>query len=187
MWPYHPELLETPVPRYTSYPTAADFDVLPPCHYRTALERTEGDVSLYLHIPFCEQICFYCGCNTGKANKRKRLESYLRALHREIETVAALLPRGTRVRRIAFGGGSPNAIAPVEFLRLIDALTIQFEIDDPVFSIELDPRTAFTLDGETRCEQRVDRGRAIESLERAIMGGGPGGVLRLRHADPNSR
>ena len=130
MWPYHPELLETPVPRYTSYPTAADFDVLPPCHYRTALERTEGDVSLYLHIPFCEQICFYCGCNTGKANKRKRLESYLRALHREIETVAALLPRGTRVRRIAFGGGSPNAIAPVEFLRLIDALTIQFEIDD---------------------------------------------------------
>ncbi|KPM18295.1 MULTISPECIES: radical SAM protein [Sphingomonadales] len=141
MWPYHPELLETPVPRYTSYPTAADFDVLPACHYRTALERTEGDVSLYLHIPFCEQICFYCGCNTGKANKRKRLESYLRALHREIETVAALLPRGTRVRRIAFGGGSPNAIAPVEFLRLIDALTIQFEIDEPVFSIELDPRT----------------------------------------------
>ena len=129
------------MPRYTSYPTAADFDVLPACHYRTALERTEGDVSLYLHIPFCEQICFYCGCNTGKANKRKRLESYLRALHREIETVAALLPRGTRVRRIAFGGGSPNAIAPVEFLRLIDALTIQFEIDDPVFSIELDPRT----------------------------------------------
>ena len=125
MWPYHPELLETPVPRYTSYPTAADFDVLPPCHYRTALERTEGDVSLYLHIPFCEQICFYCGCNTGKANKRKRLESYLRALHREIETVAALLPRGTRVRRIAFGGGSPNAIAPVEFLRLIDALSQQ--------------------------------------------------------------
>jgi len=141
MWSYHPELLETPVPRYTSYPTAADFDVLPPCHYRAALERTEGDVSLYLHIPFCEHICFYCGCNTGKANKRKRLESYLRALHREIETVAALLPKGTRVRRVAFGGGSPNAIAPVEFLRLVDALTIHFEMDEPVFSIELDPRT----------------------------------------------
>ena len=141
MWPYHPELLETPVPRYTSYPTAADFDVLPACHYRSELERTEGEVSLYLHIPFCEQICYYCGCNTGKANKRKRLESYLRALHREIATVGALLPRGTRVRRVAFGGGSPNAIAPVEFLRLVDALTIHFEMDEPVFSIELDPRT----------------------------------------------
>ncbi len=141
MWPYYPELLETPVPRYTSYPTAADFDVLPACHYRTELERVQGDVSLYLHIPFCEQICFYCGCNTGKANKRKRLESYLHALHREIETVAALLPKGTRVRRVAFGGGSPNAIAPVEFLRLVDALTIQFDMDAPDFSIELDPRT----------------------------------------------
>ena len=141
MWPYYPELLETPVPRYTSYPTAADFDLLPACHYRTELERTQGDVSLYLHIPFCEQICYYCGCNTGKANKRQRLESYLRALHREIETVAALLPRGTRVGRVAFGGGSPNAVAPVEFLRLVDALTIHFEMDDPIFSIELDPRT----------------------------------------------
>ena len=141
MWPYYPELLETPVPRYTSYPTAADFDLLPACHYRAALERTRGEVSLYLHIPFCEQICFYCGCNTGKANKRQRLESYLRALHREIETVAALLPRGTRVGRVAFGGGSPNAIAPAEFLRLVDALATRFDMPDPVFSIELDPRT----------------------------------------------
>ena len=135
------DLLETPVPRYTSYPTAADFDVLPACHYRTELERTQGDISLYVHIPFCEQICFYCGCNTGKANKRQRLESYLRALHREIEAVGSLLRANTRVRRVAFGGGSPNAIAPVEFLRLVDALTIHFGMTEPVFSIELDPRT----------------------------------------------
>lgn len=141
MWPYHPELLETPVPRYTSYPTAADFDLLPACHYRSALERTEGEVSLYLHIPFCEQICFYCGCNTGKANKRQRLESYLRALHREIETVGALLPRATKIGRIAFGGGSPNAIGPVDFLRLVDGLHIHFNLDRPTYSIELDPRT----------------------------------------------
>ena len=141
MWPYYPELLETPVPRYTSYPTAADFDVLPACHYRAALERATGDVSLYLHIPFCEKICFYCGCNTGKANRQQRLESYLHALHREIETVAALLPQGTRVRRIAFGGGSPNAIAPDDFLRLVDALATHFDLDEPIHSIELDPRT----------------------------------------------
>ena len=157
MWPYYPELLETPVPRYTSYPTAADFDLLPACHYRSALERTEGEVSLYLHIPFCEQICFYCGCNTGKANRRQRLESYLHALHREIETVGALLPRGTHVRRVAFGGGSPNAIAPAEFLRLLDALAHHFELDDPIFSIELDPRTMSREWAQALCTAGVER------------------------------
>ena len=141
MWPYHPELLATPVPRYTSYPTAADFDLLPSCHYRAELERTQGDVSLYLHIPFCEQICYYCGCNTGKANRRQRLDSYLAALHTEIETVAAALPQGVRVRRVAFGGGSPNAIRPDDFMRLVETLNHHFDLTDPVYSIELDPRT----------------------------------------------
>lgn len=141
MWPYHPDLLATPVPRYTSYPTAADFGPLPPLAYRSALEGVEGEVSLYLHIPFCEKICFYCGCNTGKSNRSARLESYLAALHAEIATVAALLPRGTRVRRVSFGGGSPNAIAPDAFLGLVDDLARRFDLADPVWSVELDPRT----------------------------------------------
>ena len=161
MWPYHPELLATPVPRYTSYPTAADFDLLPSCHYRAELERTQGDVSLYLHIPFCEQICYYCGCNTGKANRRQRLDSYMATLHTEIETVAATLPKGVRVRRIAFGGGSPNAIRPADFMRLVDALHRHFDLIDPVYSIELDPRT-----------MTADWARAIGDvgIERASLG-----------------
>ncbi len=141
MWPYHPDLLATPVPRYTSFPTAADFGPLDPIAVRDAIEGVEGDVSLYLHIPFCEKICFYCGCNTGSAGRRQRLESYLVALHREIETIAALLPARTKVRRISFGGGSPNAIEPHEFLALVDAVRAQFDCVDPVLSIELDPRT----------------------------------------------
>ena len=141
MWPCHPDLLAAPVPRYTSYPTAGDFGALPPIAHRSALERVEGDVSLYLHIPFCEKICHYCGCNTGKANRSARLESYLAALHAEIATVAALLPQGTRVRRVSFGGGSPNAIAPAAFLALVDDLGRRFELADPVWSVELDPRT----------------------------------------------
>ena len=100
-----------------------------------------GDVSLYLHIPFCEKICWYCGCNTGAANRHQRLTSYLDALHREIALVAELLPSDARVKRIAFGGGSPNAIAPLEFVRLMDALALNFPLDDPLISIELDPRT----------------------------------------------
>ena len=141
MWPYHPDLLATPVPRYTSYPTAAEFGEIAPDAYRVALEGVRGDVSLYIHIPFCEKICFYCGCNTGASGRRQRLESYLSALHREIELIASLVPTEARVRRIAFGGGSPNAIAPVDFVRLIDSLTVNFQLADPVLSIELDPRT----------------------------------------------
>lgn len=141
MWPYHPDLLETPVPRYTSYPTAADFGQLPAGSIEQAIERSTGDVSLYLHIPFCEKICYYCGCNTGASGRRERVESYLTALHEEIEIVASLLPASARVRRIAFGGGSPNAIEPHEFIAIVDAINHHFRLHDAEWSIELDPRT----------------------------------------------
>ncbi len=141
MWTYHPELLTTPVPRYTSYPTAADFGALEEGTLERAIASVSGDVSLYVHIPFCEQICFYCGCNTGVSGKRARLEAYLAALHQEIATVASLLPHTARVRRIAFGGGSPNAIETGEFLALIEALHAHFPMGTPAVSIELDPRS----------------------------------------------
>jgi len=142
MWPYHPNLLATPVPRYTSYPTAAEFgDDIGPHDLADAISMATGEVSLYVHIPFCEKICWYCGCNTAAANRKQRLDSYMEALHREIALVAALLPANARVTRIAFGGGSPNALAPVDFVRLFDQLVIKFPLDAPTISIELDPRT----------------------------------------------
>lgn len=142
MWPYIPRLLETPVPRYTSFPTAAEFaEGLVQTDYEQELERLSGTISLYVHIPFCDKICWYCGCNTGAANKKQRLSSYLDALHREIELVAEKLPSGIKVGRISFGGGSPNAIAPVDFVRLYDAITLAFDLDNPVISLELDPRS----------------------------------------------
>lgn len=142
MWTYHPELLATPVPRYTSFPTAAEFgDSVGPEDFRAAVSTATGDISLYVHIPFCEKICWYCGCNTAAANRVQRLASYLDALHHEIALIAELLPAGARVRRIAFGGGSPNALSPVDFVRLFDQLTLKFPLEDPVVSIELDPRT----------------------------------------------
>ncbi len=142
MWSYYPELLETPVPRYTSFPTAAEFrpgvggeDVI------ARLESACDPVSLYLHIPFCEKICWYCGCNTGAANKTQRLSNYLDSLHREISLNGVRMGRESSVRRIAFGGGSPNAISPTDFVRLVDALTVHMPLDEPEWSIELDPRT----------------------------------------------
>ena len=141
MWTYFPDLLERPVPRYTSYPTAAEFGPMGADALETALAAVEGEVSLYVHIPFCREICWYCGCNTGAANKRPRLETYLESLHREIGLVARKLGRKARVTRVAFGGGSPNAITPTDFVRLVNDLTASFTLDDPAFSIEIDPRT----------------------------------------------
>jgi oxygen-independent coproporphyrinogen III oxidase len=161
MWTYHPDLLATPVPRYTSYPTAADFGPIETGRLEQAIGQAGGDVSLYLHIPFCEQICYYCGCNTGAAGKRTRVKTYLAALHQEIATVARLLPASARVRRIAFGGGSPNAILPSEFLALVESLHAHFPLDATAWSIELDPRS-----------MTAEWGRAIgeASITRASMG-----------------
>ena len=131
-------------PRYTSYPPAtrfrADFGGF---DARVELAGIPSDepLSLYAHVPFCKQLCWYCGCNTAAANKAQRLGSYLDALYREIALVAAQFPASARVRRIAFGGGSPNALNPVDFIRLFDELTLHFPLEDPVVSIELDPRT----------------------------------------------
>lgn len=142
MWPYHPELLATPVPRYTSFPTAAEFaDDVGEADLVGAVDTVTGDVSLYVHIPFCEKICWYCGCNTAAANRASRLTSYMDALYREIELVAERLPQATRVRRLAYGGGSPNALAPEDFVSLHAHLAKHFPLADPVVSVELDPRS----------------------------------------------
>lgn len=148
MWTYHPDLLARPVPRYTSYPTAADFvDSVGAAQYTRALDgiASATPLSLYVHIPYCEQICWYCGCNTGAANRKHRLTEYLTALRSEIAMVAKRLGGRGRVQHIAFGGGSPNAIAPVDFVRLLDRIMTVFGCSAPEISIEVDPRT-FTLE-----------------------------------------
>lgn len=143
-WTYHPDLLATPVPRYTSYPTAAEFsDKVGARELEAALAAIGPDqpISLYVHIPYCHEICWYCGCNTGAANKAQRLESYLETLRSEIELIAGKLGGRGRVRRIAFGGGSPNAISPQQFDELLASLRTAFLAHDAQLSIELDPRS----------------------------------------------
>ncbi|MGW8191921.1 oxygen-independent coproporphyrinogen III oxidase [Sphingomonas hankookensis] len=143
MWPYHPELLARPVPRYTSYPTAAEFgDGVGHADMAAALDAVDAnaDVSLYLHVPYCRAICWYCGCNTGAANRSARLDAYLNRLHAEIDMVAARLEGRGRIRRIAFGGGSPNAIAPSAFAALVAHLRGAFACEDASLSLEIDPR-----------------------------------------------
>jgi len=143
MWRYIPDVLATPVPRYTSFPTAAEFgDAVDAGDMEGALASVERDtpVSLYLHVPYCRQICWYCGCNTGAANRSTRLDAYLQRLGDEIDLIAARLAGQGRIARIAWGGGSPNAIAPEAFNRLNDRLLTAFDGAGAVGSIEVDPR-----------------------------------------------
>ena len=188
-WIYYPDLLARPVPRYTSYPTAAEFvEESFELRQRISLASLTGPVSIYLHIPYCEEICWYCGCNTGAANKRHRLTAYLEALHREIALVADMLDPSVHIEHIAFGGGSPNAVPPTEFVRLIDALVLAFRFVRPALSVELDPRT-LTRDwltairgiGVTRVslgvqtlnpavQEAIGRVQPIEMIERAVEG-----------------
>ncbi len=143
MWTYHPDLLAQPAPRYTSYPTAADFhEAVGPDDLDAALDgiADEAAVSLYLHIPFCRDICWYCGCDTGAANRSARLDAYLARLEQELAMVATRLEGRGRVRRIAFGGGSPNAMPPGAFLRLVEQIATRLPSDGSSLSVEIDPR-----------------------------------------------
>jgi oxygen-independent coproporphyrinogen III oxidase len=199
-WTYHSDLLATPVPRYTSYPTAAEFhDGVGERELADALAAVpeQAQLSLYLHIPYCQEICWYCGCNTGKANKASRLASYLDALHAEIMLVGRRLQGSGRVTRIAFGGGSPNAIPPAEFARLLDRLAAEFRLAQPELSVELDPRTltpdwlkALADAGVQRAslgvqtlvpaiQARIGRIQSEESIRKAVAGLRAAGVSSL--------
>ena len=143
MWTYHPDLLAQPVPRYTSYPTAAQFTTeVGAADLAARLDGVDANapLSLYVHIPYCHDICWYCGCNTGAANRAHRLTAYVEALEREIALVAAHLRGRGRVARIAFGGGSPNSLPLVDFVRLLQQLLLCFDAHQPEISVELDPR-----------------------------------------------
>lgn len=143
MWTYHPDLLTRPVPRYTSYPTAAQFsDAVGEAELTPRLDALDTDtsLSLYVHIPYCHDICWYCGCNTGAASRAQRLTAYIEALEREMAMIATRLSGRGQVRRIAFGGGSPNSLPLVDFVRLLQQLTRCFDAHDAKISVELDPR-----------------------------------------------
>lgn len=140
---YIPELASRSVPRYTSYPTAAEFhDRVGVTDQAAALAAVEPGmpVSLYVHIPYCREICWYCGCNTGAIGRDERMTAYLAALALEIDAVAARL-RG-RIVAVHFGGGSPNAVPASDFVALIDRLRNSFDCADALeIAAELDPRT----------------------------------------------
>ena len=134
-----------PVPRYTSYPTAADFTPQTgEAAARAWMAATApGEaISAYLHIPFCEKLCWYCGCATSVPNGYRRVGEYTDLLLKEISLKAeAMGPHGA-IAHLHFGGGSPNILSPADFLELTDAVRRCFGIREGAeIAVELDPRT----------------------------------------------
>ena len=136
--------LATPVPRYTSYPTAPHFSgTVNNDTYREWLKALApgSRISLYVHIPFCDTLCWFCGCHTRMIRKYSPVSAYLDKLEREIETVAALLPAGCSVTHVHWGGGSPTMLSPEDIVRLNASIHAHFPIHRHCdFAVEIDPR-----------------------------------------------
>ncbi|MCC6397712.1 MAG: oxygen-independent coproporphyrinogen III oxidase [Bacteroidetes bacterium] len=138
---------DRPGPRYTSYPTAplfhpsftaGDFrdEIL-----ATNAPGTTSELSLYVHIPFCDTLCFFCGCTMLVTRDRKRIDEYLRYLKTEITRVAELVAPGRRVTQLHWGGGTPTHLTPEQMLDLAAALRSAFTFSpDAECSVEVDPR-----------------------------------------------
>ena len=136
--------LDRRVPRYTSYPTAPHFgpSVDAAC-YATWLSELAADepLSLYLHIPFCDSLCWFCGCNTRVVNRYAPVEAYLEDLRQEIGLVARTLGGRRRVAHIHFGGGSPSMLHAGDIAALGDLLNRHFTIESGAeIAVEFDPR-----------------------------------------------
>ncbi len=154
------------VPRYTSYPTAADFTgavSAPEAAAWAASVQPEAPVSVYLHIPFCETLCWYCGCATSVPNGYARVGAYVARLKAEIDLWAKALGPHGGIGHLHFGGGSPNALQADDFAALVGALRERIGIrKDAEIAVELDPRTlhdgqveAFAAAGVTRASLGV--------------------------------
>ena len=149
---FDPALLgryDRPGPRYTSYPTAPQFDAaFGERELRVYAARSNAlpgrrPLSFYVHVPFCTSPCFYCGCNRVITRDRSRGERYADDLLSEIDLVAPLFDPGREIVQLHFGGGTPNFLARPTLERLMAGVSRAFRLSDAAnrdFSIELDPR-----------------------------------------------
>ncbi len=136
-------LLERPVPRYTSYPTANHFQkALSSALYEKYLSSVEGNASLYFHIPFCRSLCTYCGCFTRIPSDYEKVLPYVDSLVDEIKLVAKKTSHKLSVKHIHFGGGTPTYLSKEDLTKIFKAIGENFSIDQNAeIAIEIDPRT----------------------------------------------
>lgn len=138
---------DRPGPRYTSYPTAPLFNSsFTPEEFKQEIIATNSDdstsdISLYFHFPFCDTLCYFCGCTMMVTRDRGRIAEYLRYLKKEIDMVAPLIGKQRKVTQIHWGGGTPTHLAPDEIRAIAECIKASFHIDpDAEMSVEIDPR-----------------------------------------------
>ena len=181
---------DAPVPRYTSYPTAPHFQ--PGVNARTYAEwlaNIGGNdaLSLYFHVPFCAEMCWYCGCHTKIVKRYKPVGDYAGLLADEVALTAAQVRAEPRVVHVHWGGGTPTMLAEGDFLSLMDTVHNHFPFaDDAEVAVEIDPRTltrvmagALALAGVNRAslgvqdfndhvQQAINRIQPFEVTQRAV-------------------
>ena len=143
-----PALLEKyskPGPRYTSYPTAPYFsEGFGEAMWKDEISSTQTqgrDLSLYVHIPFCDTLCYYCGCNMVATRKYEKAEQYLSLLYQEIDRIAEMVRSGRVARQVHWGGGTPTFLHPEDIRKLFGHLRSRFVIaEDAEVGCEVDPR-----------------------------------------------
>ncbi|MDZ4778162.1 MAG: oxygen-independent coproporphyrinogen III oxidase [Alphaproteobacteria bacterium] len=186
----HAPYAERSLPRYTSYPTAPHFtSAVTGATYAGWLADVGAvglPLSLYLHVPFCRDICWYCGCNTKAARRREPVTDYVTTLKAEIALVGAILGKNP-AHRIHWGGGTPNILTSDDFDAVFDSLRQTFDLGALAeHAIEIDPRTltpahvaAFQRHGVTRAslgvqdfnphvQQAIGRLQPVETVARAV-------------------
>lgn len=143
------ELLERydrPGPRYTSYPTALEFhDGVGDGAYRRHLAKADArasePLSFYMHLPFCEARCSFCGCNVIITPHRNVAAEYLESLEREIDLLAEHLPHRRTINQMHWGGGTPTYYEPAQLSRVFDRISRHFTLSaDAEIGVEIDPR-----------------------------------------------
>ncbi len=183
---------DQPVPRYTSYPTTPHFtETVDAETHAQWLAEIPGDesLSLYVHIPFCDTMCWFCGCHTRIVNRYEPVTAYLNHMTAEVERVANTLGKRHRASHVHWGGGTPTSLAPTDILRLSDAMRTHFDFDgESEFAVEIDPRgigddTIYALgkagvtraslgiqDFSTKVQQAVNRIQPFNETKRVIDG-----------------
>ncbi|GAB6065647.1 oxygen-independent coproporphyrinogen III oxidase [Aquifex pyrophilus] len=136
---------DRPGPRYTSYPPATEFNERFGAeeYIKRLIKSNERKtpLSLYFHIPFCEQRCLYCGCNVIISHRKGIEEPYLERVYKEMDLVSQYIDKDRKVIQLHWGGGTPNYLSPEQIKKFFGEIEKRFPIDENAeISIELDPR-----------------------------------------------
>ena len=136
-------------PRYTSYPTALEFsEDFSANNFAEHIASSNTallprPLALYIHIPFCHSLCYYCGCNKIVTQKKEKAQTYLDYLYKEVELITPHLAQDRLVTQIHFGGGTPNYLNMTQFREILDVIARRFHLNYPEnleISLEIDPR-----------------------------------------------